>query len=622
MPQQKAQGVPRYPVRRFFATRALGAYDVAPDGLELAFVTNLTGATELFRVPSKGGWPDQLTFDAESIAQVAYSPDGKWLAFLRDRGGDENYQLHLLPRAGGTARVLTGYPQSRHLAFIWGARSKTLYYTANRRNPRVFDVYRYDLAADRETLVLPGPEEGDAFVAGVSNNERELFHVVGVTNLRYKVYRVDTERRQANDVTPGREKGSEITVHAPHWVQSRRRLYFLTNNDADFHGIGFLQMPQARFQWHRKAVSHEISDFAVSEDGAVMAWSENRDGSLVAMLERGGRVRPLSAGLGTASRLAFSRDGRVLAFVRSTPSEPHEIHCLDLRSGKQLRSTRAGSGAVPARHLVTPELVHYPSFDRRTISAFLYLPPRGKPPYPTLVWPHGGPEHQELAEYRPRHQFFANQGFAVFVPNFRGSTGYGQRFQRLIYRDWGGGHYRDVLWGVRHLIRRKVADPRRLGVYGGSFGGYTTLWAVTQDPDLWKAAVAVVAPSNLITLIESTHPSWRKSCIETIGDPEKDREFLRSRSPLEYVDSIRTPLLVLHGANDPRVKRSEADQIVERLRSRGIPVEYRVFEGEGHGWRTIERTYEEMDLALDFLNWHLNKPVLKEAESKGAAYAR
>ena len=611
----KPTPVVKYPVRRFFATRSIGGYDVSPDGAELAFVTNMTGATELFRVPASGGWPVQLTFEQQSISQVGYSPDGRWIAFLQDEGGDENYQLFLLPRSGGQKDILTLYPQSRHIAFQWSANSRRLYYTANRRNPRVFDVYRYDLTTGRETLVVNGTDEGDGTVAAVADNEKELFLVVCVTNLRYKLYRVDVARKKLEEVTPGRESGAECTLHAAHWVAGQRRLYFLTNLDSDVHGIGFLQFPQGRFAWHRQVAGTEISDLSVSRDGRSIAWSENRSGALNAMLEQAGRVRKLSGGLSTATRLQFSRDGRVLASVRSSPTQAHDLFCTDVRSGKTQQATLARTAAIPEAHLVEPQLVHYPSFDRRTISGFLYLPKTGKPPFPTVVWPHGGPEHQEIAEYRPRHQFFANHGFAVFVPNFRGSTGFGQRFQRLIYRDWGGGHYKDVLWGVRHLIRKRVVDPERLGIYGGSFGGYTTLWALTQDPDLWKAGVAVVAPTNLLTFIESTHPSWRRACIEMIGDPDRDREYLRSRSPIEYVDSIRAPLLILHGANDPRVKRTEADQFVSRLQSRGIPVEYKVFEGEGHGWHTLERTFEEMDLALDFLNWHLKKPVLKDRES-------
>jgi len=303
--------------------------------------------------------------------------------------------------------------------------------------------------------------------------------------------------------------------------------------------------------------------------------------------------------------LTFSHNGKALAALHSSPAAPHELFVRDLRSGRWTQLTRSGAGCVPAEHLVEPRLVRYRSFDGAPISGFLYLPRTGARPFPLLVWPHGGPEYQETAEYRGRHQFWANHGYAVFAPNFRGSTGFGKRFQKLIYKDWGGGHYKDLLWGIEHLCRAGLADKSRVGIYGGSFGGYTTLWAITQDPELWKAAVAIVAPSNLLTFIRSTHPSWRKFAVEMLGDPETERELLESRSPLFFADRVRTPLLLFQGGNDPRVRRSEAEQFVSALRARGIPVEYALFEDEGHGWRTMDRVFEEMERSLDFLGRHL-----------------
>jgi dipeptidyl aminopeptidase/acylaminoacyl peptidase len=250
-------------------------------------------------------------------------------------------------------------------------------------------------------------------------------------------------------------------------------------------------------------------------------------------------------------------------------------------------------------------LIRYPSFDGEKISAYLYLPKTGRPPYPLIVWPHGGPEHQEKAEYRAAHQFWASRGYAVFVPNFRGSTGFGKRFQKLIYKDWGGGHYQDLLAGVEFLKKQGAADARRVAIYGGSFGGYTALWAITQNPEVWKAAVAVVAPANLVTLARSTHDSWRKAFCDLVGDPDTEGEFLLSRSPLTFAEKVRCPLLLFQGANDPRVPRAEAEQFVAALRSRGLAVEYVLFENEGHGWRTQERLFEEVERALAFLEKHL-----------------
>ncbi|MBI3547785.1 MAG: S9 family peptidase [Elusimicrobia bacterium] len=597
--------IPVYPARRFFAVRSVGAWAVSPDAREACVATNPTGVPELWQVPVAGGWPIQRTFDGQVIGEVDYSPDGKWIAFLQDEGGTEAYQVCLLPRSGAAEkRVLTTRRDRRHLGLAWSPDSKRLYYCSNRSNPAAFRLYCYDVASGVETELNANERPGDAYA--VQATKDGVVWVLGEANLSQRLLVHDFKTGRDRDLTPG----AECTVFSPFWAERERRIYFVTNLGSDTHGIGFVSVKDGAFSWRKKPGRYEIQGMAVHPSGRGLAWVENRDGSLAAFLERGGRARrlapPKSGTLGLTAGLAFVGGGRALGLVHSEPAAPHELFLLDLKKGSWTQLTRSAGAAVPREHLVVPKLVRYKSDDGLEITGFLFLPKRGAKPFPLVVWPHGGPEHQETAEYRARHQYWANRGYAVFAPNFRGSTGRGRAFQKRIYKDWGGGHYRDVTAGVRRLIADGWADPARVALYGASFGGYTALWGITQDPDFWKAAVAAVAPSNLKTLIETTHAAWRKNASALIGDPDTEAQLLRERSPVTFVDRVKTPLMIFQGANDPRVPRAEAEQFVDACRKSGVAVEYVCFENEGHGWRTLERVYEEMGLAEAFLAKHLS----------------
>jgi dipeptidyl aminopeptidase/acylaminoacyl peptidase len=264
-------------------------------------------------------------------------------------------------------------------------------------------------------------------------------------------------------------------------------------------------------------------------------------------------------------------------------------------------------GGLDPSDLIAPELVRYRSFDGREIPAWLYRP-RGvseSQPAPVVISIHGGPEAQERVEYRAFYQYLLSRGIGVLAPNIRGSTGYGKAYQKLIHRDWGGAELKDIQATADYARGLPWVNGRRLAVYGGSFGGFATLSAVTRLPDYWAAAVDIVGPSNLLTFVRSVPPTWRRMMATWVGDPDEDAAMLRERSPITWVESIRAPLLVLQGANDPRVVKAESDQMVERLRGLGREVDYVVFPDEGHGFTKRVNTLRAYRLAADFFQKHL-----------------
>jgi dipeptidyl aminopeptidase/acylaminoacyl peptidase len=301
--------------------------------------------------------------------------------------------------------------------------------------------------------------------------------------------------------------------------------------------------------------------------------------------------------------MCFSRDGSRAAVAWTDARRPTEVYAIDTATGETTRLTNGMLGGLEPEDLVEPELIRYESFDGRRIPAWVYRP-AGDERAPVVLSIHGGPEAQERPLYNPLYQYLVSRGIGVLATNVRGSTGYGKTYQTLIHRDWGGGDLKDWEHAVEWLRAQHWVDEDRLGVYGGSYGGFAALTCVTRLPDVWAAAVDIVGPSNLLTFVRSVPPSWRRMVDKWVGNPEADEEMLRERSPITYVDQVKAPLLVMQGAHDPRVVQAESDQMVERLRELGREVEYVVFEDEGHGFTKRANQSRSAKLAADwFERW-------------------
>ena len=343
----------------------------------------------------------------------------------------------------------------------------------------------------------------------------------------------------------------------------------------------------------------------------MLAWLENDEGFArvrVRDVESGKDLPEATLPKGTASGfgsgLSVSRDGSRLALAWDQPARPPEIYVVDTASGDARPVTESRAAGLAALRLRDPELIRYPSFDGREIPAWLYRPD-GDGPAPFVVAIHGGPEAQEKPIYRPLYQYLLSRGIGVLAPNIRGSTGYGKTYQTLIHHDWGGADLEDWRHAAEWLKAQDFVDDERLGVYGGSYGGFATLTCVTRLPEYWRAAVDIVGPSNLLTFVRAVPPQWVRFMAKWVGDPDTEADFLRERSPITYVDQVRAALLVIQGAKDPRVVKTESDQMVERLRELGREVEYEVFEDEGHGFTRYTNELRGMRLTADWLEQHL-----------------
>lgn len=597
----------RPPFEQFFAHRRFNPVaELMPDGGRVLFVSNISGQFNLWSVAVESGWPEQLTaFTDRSVRAVSVAPDGTIL-FTADRDGDEFTQLFRIPAGGGWPEQLTDLEQVQHFVFpgAWSPDGRQFAFSANSRRPQDGEVFLWDGSGEPRYLFGEGMY---AFGGGFSPDGRKLQAVDFRGNTDTSLYVLDAESGEAVELTP--HEGDVKFLPGP-WAADGSGFYLLTDEGREFQGLAFQHLEPGRREWV-ETPDRDVDELAGSADGRILAWVENEDGwSLVRVrdLERGADLPEPRLPKGTSSvfgsGLALSRDGSRLALVWDQPGRPPELYVVDTATGEARTVTESRLGGLRSLRLREPELVAYPSFDGREIPAWLYRPEGGgRAPFVLAI--HGGPEAQERPVYRPVFQYLLSRGIGVLATNIRGSTGYGKAYQKLIHHDWGGGDLEDWRHAAEWLRAQEFVDGDRLGVYGGSYGGFATLTCTTRLPEYWAAAVDIFGPSNLVTFARAVPPQWLRFMAQWVGDPETEQEFLLERSPITYVDQVRAPLLVLQGAKDPRVVQSESDQMVERLRELGRDVEYVVFEDEGHGFTRYANELRASRLACDWLERHL-----------------
>lgn len=601
------------PFERFIAYRRFGgALAFTADGAHVLFVSNISGQFNLWRVPVDGGWPDQLTsFTDQTLRQIAVSPRDGTIALTADRDGDEFHQLFLIDSGEGWPEQITDAAEVQHFVSpgAFSPDGTRLAYSANTRTPTDVEVWVRDLATG-DARYLFG-EAKFTFTGDWSPDGTKLLAVDLRDNSDTSIHLIDVETGDAPEVTPHDEDG--IYVPGP-WAADGSGFYLVTDEGRECQGLAFHALATGKHEWVETPEA-DVTQVAASRDGRVLAWLVNEDGWEVLKardLESGDDlpVSGLPAGArphltGLQPPVALSHDGSRAAVVLSGPRRPPEVWVSDTVGGGAHAITESRIGAPSEDELVDVELISYPTFDGRDIPAWLYRPEAdGKAPVVLSI--HGGPQAQEHPLYQPLYQYLLSRGIAVLATNIRGSTGYGKTYQRLIERDWGGGDMQDWDHAVKWLHAQDWVDAERIGVFGGSYGGFAVLTCVTRLPDHWAAAVDIFGPSNLITFAKAVPPSWRRMMKRFVGDPDEDAELLRERSPLTYIDNVRTPLLVIQGATDPRVVKAESDQLVEKLQSLGREVEYTVFDDEGHGFTKRQNEVKALKLSAEFLEKHLS----------------
>ncbi|NOK58497.1 MAG: alpha/beta fold hydrolase [Chloroflexi bacterium AL-W] len=597
-----------YDFARYLKIRS--AYDAhfAPDNTKVAFLTNITGVPQVWQVSTNGGWPEQCTFFDDRVSFVEYSPVHECAIFGMDIGGSEQTQLYLMTTNGEhTISLTAAAPTSIHTFGGWSPDGTSIAFSANRRDLAHFDVYVQTVGPCGEGDVQCVYEgSGTNRVVGWGPDGTWLIISYHHANQHNDLYRLDLNSRELQLLTPDNSGAQFVDINI---TPDGRGLYLATDLHNDFVRPAYLDLATLELQ-RLDDVPWDIDIVRLSPNGQFLVVITNEAGysrwhirDLVHEQDIAAPTNPP----GMCMFADFAHDSAALAFTLTGPQNPADIWIYDLQSEQTRQITHSSSAGIPHTRFVVPEPVHFPTFDQRQIPGGLYLPQTTSDTKPPVVIDvHGGPESQRRVEFNPIYQYFLHCGYAIFAPNVRGSTGYGRAFSQLDDVEKRMDSVKDLAHAAYWLKDSGIVDPQRVAVMGGSYGGFMVLAALTNYPDLWTVGVDVVGIANFVTFLANTSP-WRRHLREVeYGSLARDRELLERISPIHKVDQIRVPLMVIHGANDPRVPIGEAEQIVESIKQRNGIVEYLRFDDEGHGIIKLTNRLICYPAIERFLNNHLH----------------
>ncbi|PSP39000.1 S9 family peptidase [Halobacteriales archaeon QH_7_65_31] len=586
-------------IEQYLNVRSAVAASVSADGT-LAFLLDTTGTGQLWTMTDAGGWPVQRTFFEDRVTFAEFEPDGETLAFGMDEGGNERAQLYRLDPDGHVTEW-TDMPEAKHRWGGWNSDGSQFAFASNRRDEAVFDVYvqnRDATGADAD-LVFEG--DGWLSLAGWSPDDETLLLHKAHSSFDHDVYALDIDSGERTHLTP--HEGS-VRYTGLEWGPAGE-IYLVSDEGRDRLALARLTT-DGEMSYVRSDDEWNIDGVAVDEDTGRVVYSRNADGytDLTVGDLDGGELteRDTVSFDGVAGGVCFFDGADRFAVTATSDTDNTNVRVATV-GGETVRWTDASVAGLSREAFQSSELIRYETFDDREIPAYVTLPDE-ESPAPVIVDIHGGPESQRRPSFSAVKQYFLAQGYGYFEPNVRGSTGYGKAYTHLDDVEKRMNSVRDIRAGVEWLEATPAVDDDRLVVMGGSYGGFMCLACLTEYPELWAAGVDIVGIASFVTFLENTG-EWRRELREAeYGSLAEDREFLESISPLNRADEIRAPLMVLHGANDPRVPVGEAEQIAEKA-SEHVPVEKLIFEDEGHGFAKRENRIEAYSGIVDFLAEHV-----------------
>jgi len=598
-----------FTIQQYLSVKSASSPSISAKGDKIAFLSNITGTSQVFVSQMKPKTNVQLTNFEDNVSFVAWSPTDDVLIFAKARGGDENAQLFLMNGDGSGIRALTDDSKVRHNFGGWSDDGKTIFYASNKRDRNFFDVYSMDITSGKETLVLQ--QNGSNSFVTASKDGRKI--IVSRSSERFSLdndlYLVDMDAKaMVVHLTPH----ETATEYGEATFLDDGRVLLTTNHDGEFSNFALISFDQAGSPSKPMYISKhswDVEGYTVSDSGKDIVFTLNREGFDEIYLRKLGTTaaqRIPMPGRGVVGGLQISGDGRLVVFSFASATKNSDVWSYDRRTRTLSQITQSDGAGIDPASFVAPQLIKFRTFDGRMIPAWYYRPKvRPGSTFPVIVSVHGGPEGQERPGFNGLYQYYLSRGYGVLATNVRGSTGYGKMFSHLDDVRKREDSVKDLAWGVRWLKTSGRADEKRIAVMGGSYGGYMTMAAVTLYPELWAAAVNTVGIVNWETFLKNTSGYRRRQREVEYGMLDKDLEFLRSISPIAKVDRIRAPLFVIHGKNDPRVPYTEAEQVVKALRSRGAIVEYKLFDDEGHGISKLKNRLELYPLVADFLDKHM-----------------
>ena len=630
-----------YTIQQYLNIKSASAPAFSPDGKHLAYLTNVTGTSQVWMIDLPTGKPHQMTNYDDNISFVRWVGEGSGLVFGKAKDGDENTQFYWMNPDGSGVKELTSDPKVRHNLGFVSENGDRLYYSSNKRNRSYFDIYSLDLITGKEVLLYQ--QDGSNSIAAVNGSGSKIIvsRDGAEMSLDNNLYLIDPATKAETLLTP--HTGAAEFGNA-HFVADG--IVFAHNDKREFIGLAELRKKNAaQDDWSAKNresailddTKWDISDIEMPTYGKMMAYTLNREGfsdlylkkyetngkPLITVIEKASELVKLPA-QGIVGGLAFNANQSKLAFSFASSTRNSDIWVYDVAAKTLAQVTHSDLAGIDQKSFAAPELIKFKTFDGREIPAWFYRPQKIVQTLNTkagnfsivarptanlraIVSVHGGPEGQERAGFNALYQYYLSRGYAILATNVRGSTGYGKTFTHLDDVTKREDSVKDLASAVEWLKTSGGTDPKRIAVMGGSYGGYMTLAAITLYPDLWAAAVDTVGIANWESFLKNTSGYRRRQREVEYGRLDRDIDFLRSISPIAKVDRIKCPLFVIAGKNDPRVPYTEAEQMVGALKKRGAVVEYKLYDDEGHGVSKLKNRLELYPLVADFLDKNMKK---------------
>jgi dipeptidyl aminopeptidase/acylaminoacyl peptidase len=605
-----AQGaVPRYTIEDFLGTRNVFGASFSPDQKKILISSDETGIYNAYAIPVDGGAPVQLTRSTDNAIRVlSYFPKDERFLYSSDSGGNELTHVYVR-EVDGTVKDLT--PGEKHRAGFagWAKDERSFFVSTNERDARFMDVYEYATDGYRRTLFYQN--DGGYNLGGISPDRRYVALVKTSTTNDSDIYLYDRQTKALKHLTPHQ---GDVRNSPADFTPDGRALLFVTNEGNEFAYLVRYDLATGVRTTVLKP-DWDVMYAAYSRSGKHLVVGINHDARTEIRVFDAVTLRPVSLPTlpnADITSVSFSRDDARIAFYASSSRSPRDLFVVARSGGAPQRLTRSLNPKIDPAHLVDGEVVRFASYDGVKIPGILYRPhgASAQQKAPALVMVHGGPGGQARIGYSALTQYLVNHGYVVYDINNRGSSGYGKSFYAMDDRKHGEADLGDVVASKKMLIETGIVDPERIGIIGGSYGGYMVLAALAFQPEEFRAGVDIFGVANWVRTLQSI-PSWweaqRKALYAELGDPMADEARLRRISPLFHAGNIRKPLIVLQGANDPRVLKVESDEIVEAVKKNGVPVEYMVFPDEGHGFVKKENQLRGYRAILDFLDRHLKK---------------
>ena len=602
---QKPAELTRYSIEQLSGNISISGGVFSNDESKLLYSSNETGIFNIYEISIADDSVRQVTNSTkESIYALGYVPGTGQILYSADQEGNELDHIYLLSEAG-EARDLTPGEKEKASFYGWSRDRKYMYYGSNLRDPRFFDVYKMKAGEWIPEMIYKNTEGLN--LEALSDDESKYVLTKSISTSENTMYLVDRASGQKTEISeadaPGQYGASGFDTTGLHF-------YYLTDAGGEFTALMEYDLRTgARSKVYETGWDVMYSMLSQNEKYRVIAVNEDGKNRLLVLDNSTGKqVGFPELQDGDIVSVDISRSEKLMRMTVGSSRTPNNFYVYNFETGKARRLTHTLNPEINPDDLVSAEVVRFPSFDGLEIPAIYYKPKLAsrKNKVPALVWVHGGPGGQSRVQFSSLIQFLVNHDYAILAVNNRGSSGYGKTFYRMDDRDHGDKDLKDCIWGKKWLQEQDYIDSGKIGIFGGSYGGFMVMAAMTSEPDAFKVGVDLFGVTNWLRTLKSIPPWWgafRDALYKEMGNPyTEDSVRLYKISPLFHADQVRNPIMVLQGANDPRVLQVESDEIVKAVRNNGVPVDYLVFPDEGHGFAKTEnrnRGYGEVLVFLD-----------------------